>query len=226
MDETRTQTTTRPLRRVHLPEATRHPAPVGRSLAIRNLVFRVGVIAFMLVLFLAIRHLKGVVWPHGGHAAHNAFDHVVAWSALSWVLMVPWAMADVIGWMLYRRHTPVTEETRQQTSTKRMRHPVVFRIVTRGDQPATVIATIWAVLEAMQARASFRFRVEVVSDRAIAGLPDHESVDAVVVPEEYETTNGATHKARALHYALSVSRLPDAYGDSGTWTRSRTSRKA
>ncbi len=209
MDETRTQTTTRPFDGIALPEAGSHPAEPKRSFAMRNTLFRLGVIALMLVIFLAIRHLKGVVWPHGGHPAHNPFDQIVAWSALTWVLMVPWAMADVVGWMLYRRHTPVTEETRQQTSTKRMRYPVVFRIVTRGDQPATVIATIWAVLEAMQARPSFRYRVEVVSDMPMEGLPVHDSVHAIVVPEDYETSNGATHKARALHYALSVSRLPE-----------------
>jgi egghead protein (zeste-white 4 protein) len=209
MDETRIQTPARPLRGIVLPRAGRHSVEAKRSLAFRNTVFRLGVIALMLVIFLAIRHLKGVVWPHGGHSAHNPFDQIVAWSALTWVLMVPWAMADVVGWMLYRRHTPVTEETRQKTATRRMRYPVVFRIVTRGDQPATVIATIWAVLEAMQARPAFRYRVEVVSDMPIDGLPDHGSVHAIVVPEEYETSNGATHKARALHYALSVSRIPD-----------------
>ena len=31
----------------------------------------------------------------------------------------------------------------------------------------------------------------------------------IVVPEGYETPQGATHKARALHYALSTSEMPD-----------------
>ena len=32
---------------------------------------------------------------------------------------------------------------------------------------------------------------------------------AIVVPDDFETSNGATHKARALHYALSISEIPD-----------------
>jgi egghead protein (zeste-white 4 protein) len=90
-----------------------------------------------------------------------------------------------------------------------MRFPVVFRIVTRGDQPETVIATTHSVLDAMGFRPSFPYRVEVVSDIPIDGLPDHEAVRAVVVPDDFETSNGATHKARALHYALSISQIPD-----------------
>ena len=61
----------------------------------------------------------------------------------------------------------------------------------------------------MQARPLFRFRVEVVSDVPIDDLPRHPAVNAIVVPEDYDTMNGATHKARALHYALTVSPVPN-----------------
>ena len=197
MNETKNPTTTRPL------------AKATSSLAFRNTVFRIAVIAMLTLIFVGIRYLKAALWPDGGHPAHNLFDQIVAWSALTWALTLPWALADIVGWMLYRRHTPATEETRPQTRTRRMRYQVVFRIVTRGDQPATVIATVCSVIEAMRARPSFRYRIEVVSDMPVEGLPRHEAVNAIVVPDDYETSNGATHKARALHFAMLISRIPD-----------------
>lgn len=180
------------------------------TLLIRNTVFRLAVLLLLVGSFLLVRHAKAAFWPTGGHPPHNLFDHVVQWGAVVWSLILPWAVADVAGWIIYRRHTPVTIETRTPDLSRKMPYPVVFRIVTRGDQPATVIATTWSVLEAMQSRPLFRFRVEVVSDRPIAGLPDHRAVHPIVVPEDYETMNGATHKARALHYALTVSPIPDS----------------
>lgn len=176
---------------------------------VRNTIFRLTVVTMLVGIFLLIRHAKAVVWPSGGHPPNDLFDRVVMWGAVVWSMILPWAVADVAGWLIYRRHTPVTLETRKPDLARKMPYPVVFRIVTRGDQPATAIATTWSVLETMQARPLFRFRVEVVSDIPIEGLPQHPAVNAIVVPEGYETMNGATHKARALHYALTVSPVPD-----------------
>jgi egghead protein (zeste-white 4 protein) len=177
------------------------PPRLRLTLIVRNTIFRLAVVAMLVMSFLVVRHAKALFWPTGGHPPHNLFDHVVMWGAVVWSLILPWAVADVAGWLIYRRHTPVTVET--------MPYPVVFRIVTRGDQPATAIATTWSVLETMQTRPLFRFRVEVVSDVPIDGLPRHPAVNAIVVPEDYDTMNGATHKARALHYALTVSPVPN-----------------
>ena len=209
MQTTRTRTAAQPQTEAPGPDRAA-PEPIAeRSLASRNLVFRLGVIALMAIIFLAIRYVKGVVWPQGGHPANNLFDHVIAWSAVTWSLMLPWAIADVSGWLLFRRHTKATEETRAASRSTTMRFPVVFRIVTRGDQPETVIATTHSVLDSMRWRPSFPFQVEVVSDVPIEGLPDHEAVHTIVVPDDFETSNGATHKARALHYAISASPIAD-----------------
>ena len=209
MDVTRTRTA----------DASRAAPPGGFSallpfrlrltLIVRNTIFRLAVVATLLMSFLVVRHAKALFWPTGGHPPHDLFDHVVMWGAVVWSLILPWAVADVAGWLIYRRHTPVTIETRTPDRSRTMPHPVVFRIVTKGDQPATAIATTWSVLETMQARPLFRFRVEVVSDVPIDDLPRHPAVNAIVVPEDYDTMNGAAHKARALHYALTVSPIPD-----------------
>jgi hypothetical protein len=209
MDTTRTRVADAPP--VTVPSDTF--AVLGRRqramLVFRNMLFRSAVVALLIGSFLVVRHAKATFWPTGGHPPNDLFDRIVMWGAIVWSLILPWAVADVAGWLIYRRHTPVTIETRSPDRSRKMPYPVVFRIVTRGDQPATVNATVWSVVEAMQARPLFRFRVEVVSDMPIAGLPEHRAVHAIVVPEEYETMNGATHKARALHYALTVSPVPE-----------------
>ncbi|HEY1330176.1 MAG TPA: glycosyltransferase family 2 protein [Actinomycetota bacterium] len=200
----------------HSPAATsladRAASPrLGRGPAtwVRNLGFRLTVAAMLVGTFLLIQHIKHAIWPLGGHPAHNTFDHVVQWAAVVWTLILPWAIADVCGWMLFRRHTPVSAEARSPDLGRTMSHPVVFRIVSRGDQPGIAIASTWSVLEMMQRRPLFPYDVEVVSDMPIEDLPDHPRVRAIVVPEDYETPKGATHKARALHFALLTSPATD-----------------
>jgi len=126
-----------------------------------------------------------------------------------WSLILPWAVGDVLGWMLFPRRTSVDDRVRSPAAGPTMPHHVVFRIVSRGDQPGIVVATVWSVLEAMQSRPLFPYDVEVVSDFPVRELPDHDRVRAIVVPPEYQTQHGATHKARALHYALMTSSAPD-----------------
>ena len=173
------------------------------------MAFRLAIFALLVGSFLLIRHVKAHIWPLGGHPAHDPFDRLVQAGAILWVLILPWALADVFGWLLYPRHTPANVEAGRPGLGSTIGNLVVFRIVTRGDQPSIAIASVWAVLEAMQRRPLFPFRVEVVSDMPVAGLPEHPSVAGIVVPEGYETPQGATHKARALHYALSNSEMPD-----------------
>ena len=122
------------------------PARLRLTLIVRNTIFRLAVVAMLVMSFLVVRHAKALFWPTGGHPPHDLFDHVVMWGAVVWSLILPWAVADVAGWLIYRRHTPVTIETRTPDRSRTMPHPVVFRIVTKGDQPATAIATTWSVL--------------------------------------------------------------------------------
>ena len=179
------------------------------SMWARNMGFRLGILAMLVGSFLLIRYLKHQVWPHGGHPAHNPLDHVVQWGAILWTAIAPWAVADIAGWMLFRRHTVSSEMARREDAGPPMPHEVVFRIVTRGDQPNIVRATVWSIVEAMQRRPLFPFAVEVVSDEPVQGLPDDPAVRAIVVPPDYETPKRATHKARALHYAILVSPVAD-----------------
>lgn len=176
---------------------------------VRNMLFRLGILALLIGLFLGLRELKSLVWSGYEREPGGWLGAVLRWGAVAWGLMLPWAVADVLGWLAFRRHTPVRRAAASQDLGSTMRHRVVFRIVTRGDQPAIAIATTWSVLEAMQRRPLFPFDVEVVTDIPLDGLPDHPAVRPIVVPADYRTPNGAMHKARALHYALTVSPVPE-----------------
>ena len=139
MDATRTRPTTNPLRGIRLrPPTGRIDARTSRAL--RNLIFRATVATMLVGLFITIRHVKAIVWPLGGHPPHSALDLLVQAGAITWALALPWALADVVGWLTYRRHTTVTDEARHPSTLTLMNHPVVFRIVTRGDAPGSKLA--------------------------------------------------------------------------------------
>ncbi len=186
------------------PEAT--PPP---RLGWRNAGFRLGVVALMVGVFFGVRLVKAVLWADAGHVPTGTLEEIVRWMGITWALLLPWALADVLGWLLFRRHTWVTEEVESGDSPAVMSHLVSFRIVTRGDQPNVVAGTVESILTTMERRWLFPFSVEVVTDIPINTLPAHPAVRQIVVPAEYQTSNGATHKARALHYALGKSPLRD-----------------
>jgi hypothetical protein len=73
------------------------------TLFVRNTIFRLAVVAMLVGCFALVRHAKAVFWPTGGHPPHNPFDHLVMWGAVVWSLILPWAVADVAGWLIYRR---------------------------------------------------------------------------------------------------------------------------
>lgn len=192
---------------ISLEEASRVAAPprLGR----RNLGFRLGVVALLIGVFVGVRLFKAAVWADAGHVPTGLLEEIVRWAGITWALLLPWALADLFGWFIFRRNTWAAEEVAAGPSPLVMSHLVAFRIVTRGDQPRVVAETVSSVLGTMRQRPLFPFIVEVVTDIEIETLPVHPAVTQIVVPESYQTSNGATHKARALHYALEHSSIRD-----------------
>ncbi|MGD2059615.1 MAG: glycosyltransferase family 2 protein [Acidimicrobiia bacterium] len=179
-----------------------------------NAWFRLGVVALLVGTYLAIRLIKAWMWPDGGHEPDGMWDQVLRWGAIGWAILLPWALADVSGWLLYRPNTKVSAETRaggstEAMSTGAMSTEVAFRVVTRGDQPRVLRATVANIIATMGVRPLFPHRIEVVTDTPMSGLDSLEKVTQIVVPPEYGTSNSATHKARALNFAMETSSLPD-----------------
>lgn len=174
-----------------------------------NAWFRVGIAALLVGIFLAIRLIKALLWPDGGHEPAGLWDQVVRWGAIGWAVLLPWALADLAGWFMYRRHTEASAEARSGHSSVTMTTEVAFRVVTRGDQPQVVRATVSNIGATMGARPLFPFRIEVVTDVPVDGIDSLRHVTQLVVPAGYQTSNAATHKARALNYAMDASTLSD-----------------
>jgi len=171
---------------------------------VRNTRFRLGVVLLFVTVLAALRLGKALVFPDGGSEPEDLLDQIMRWGSLTWVVLLPWALADIAGWLLYRRHSPASDGV----AGLAIGTPVAFRIVCRGDQPDVVLGTVAETLRVLATRPLFPFTIEVVSDIPVA-VPGHRAVSNIVVPPEYATANGATHKARALQYALETSPIDD-----------------
>lgn len=164
---------------------------------------RAGIFATLLVVFVVIRLVKAALWPFGGHVPTTWWDHVLVVGSITWAAILPWALADFAGWAIYRRR-----RTDALPDDVRLDRPVCFRVVARGDQPSVVVETVHRIFTVMAERPRFPFLVEVVTDLPVPGLPGDRVVRMVVDPG-YATPRGATHKARALQYALEHSEVDD-----------------
>jgi egghead protein (zeste-white 4 protein) len=116
------------------------------------------------------------------------------WDALilgAWVIPLPLALVAVWGLMRYKN----------QQVPSRLSAPLVFRVVTRGDNVEAVKKTVENIKQTMAPlRTPPDWWIEVITDKPL-GIPEQ-----IVVPEDYRTPRGAKWKARALNYALHASR--------------------
>lgn len=79
---------------------------------------------------------------------------------------------------------------------------ICFRVVTRGNYPNLVRQTVANNLKTCLEFGLSDFRIEVVSDKPIEGLPFCSWIRETVVPEDYVTVRETLFKARALQYSL------------------------
>ncbi len=175
------------------------------ELRFHNIWFRVGTILVFAATLAAIRWAKALIWPLQGRPPENLWDELLVFGSVTWAMIVPWALADLSGWSIYRRRTPATH----LDPGRPLDRPVCFRVVARGDQPEVVIATTANIMDTMARRPLFPYTVEVVTDLPVPGLPADDRVTNLVVPPGYATSQGATHKARALQYATDTSPIDD-----------------
>jgi egghead protein (zeste-white 4 protein) len=142
------------------------------------------------------------IWPDHGESLSGGVSF--AWLSLSWLLYVPMAVCGLVGLLMYRQE-PVRPAVRYLLPIRTL---VVFRIVSRGDNRRTLLDTIANIRNEMQRLPLFPYRIEIVTDLD-AGIDRAEDLAPIVVPAAYETRRGSLFKARALHYAVTTSALPD-----------------
>ena len=133
--------------------------------------------------------------------SHGTVSDIVKLFSCVWILLAMPVLLNVLGVLTFRNASPLGP-----VST--ITNQVCFRIVTRGTNISAVVKTVRAVQAQMERTPLFPYCIEVVTDRELP-LPADRGIRTIIVPADYRTPLGAKFKARALHYALQVSDLPD-----------------
>lgn len=152
------------------------------------------------ILFLDDYWLQDYLWPQ--HAANSGFRKIFAKGAVLWLTCLLPCVCGLIGLLLYRHNDAL-----DQVPT--MSNFVVWRIVSRGTNRDALAATVERIQREMAATPLFPYLIETVTDVA-AGLNRSDDLLCLTVPTCYHTPNYSKFKARALHYALEYSPIPDS----------------
>lgn len=162
---------------------------------VRVMAYMVGTIAFLYIF-------QDLVWPRAQQPI-TAFDHVWSWLCLLWLGAVIPGTLGLIGELQFRHPTGLDLELPLPTM-------VSWRIVSRGDNVQALTETIRRCQREMRKNPLFPYIIEVVIDTTDFTIDaPHSDVRIIRVPKEYTTPKGTRFKARALHYAMLHSSLPD-----------------
>ena len=145
---------------------------------------------------------------------------------LSWLVPLPYALLNFYSFIRY----PIFLRAEPLPVSYVTRGRLIFRYVSRGNNPHLVRDVVMSAYQSLLAEMPHdSWRLEVVVD-VPQPLTEDPYLRVIVVPSDYETENGARYKARALHYALSVSTAapsrPPTSGTRSSRSRSRASRRA
>jgi egghead protein (zeste-white 4 protein) len=157
----------------------------------------VGLLCFVIGLYL----LQDFVWPVGQKPT-TLLDQIWSWLSIVWLCPVLPVTIGLVGLFAYRHPAKLNE-------VKPIDNLVVWRIVSRGTNREALLSTIKRCQREMRKTPLFSYIVEVVVDGPDFDMPQTEGVYILRVPNEYRTPNRTRFKARALHYAVKYSPIPD-----------------
>jgi beta-1,4-mannosyltransferase len=164
---------------------------------------RARVIAFMTCAIAIL-----LAWPSlspPGRMPQTLLEECASWVSLLWLGALLPGSLGLIGTLIYEFPSSLDKVT----PISRM---ICWRIVTSGKNIDIVLSTIRRCQAEMAKTPLAQYVIEVVIDecRNVRLLPARDSdLCVVVVPREYATPNHSRFKARALHYALLESRIPE-----------------
>jgi len=156
--------------------------------------------AFILLL-VPIYLVLSTFWDHS-RPVHGPTGETVATLSYVWILLAIPIFFNVIGALTFRNAGP------ELVNAQPIQNLVCFRVVTRGTNVEAVLKTVHSVQVEMARSPLFPYCVELVTDQVLP-VADGGVVATILVPDEYKTPSGAKFKARALHYALETSPIPD-----------------
>ena len=163
---------------------------------------RVLVALCIAVVVAALYQLQDLLWPNS-RPPETPLEQIWGAGSLLWLGAVLPGALDLLGMLAYAH-------SRRLDAAKPIGKLVSFRIVSRGTNVEALVATIRRCQRELQRTPLFPYVIEVVTDTSFVGvLPPNADVAYITVPEHYRTPNGSLYKARALHFALTASEIPD-----------------
>jgi egghead protein (zeste-white 4 protein) len=163
---------------------------------------RLGAIFFLISSVLALYLLQRWFWPIG-RTPRTTLEYIWSYGTVLWITQIIPVALGLVGLMSFRHAKRLDDVSPIATL-------VSLRIVSRGMNVEALSSTIMSCQIAMARTPLFPYVIEVAVDvRDPALPPENEHLSYIVVPPSYQTPHQSLYKARALHYALEVSKLPD-----------------
>ncbi len=163
---------------------------------------RLWVVFWMVTITTALYLIQDLIWP-ASRLPQTTWEVIWSWGSLLWCGAVLPGTFGLIGMLRYRH--PETLDTE-----KPINNLVSFRIVSRGTNVEALTETIRRCQEEMRKFPLFKYVIEVVTDSQDIKLdPPNDDIVYITVPRNYKTENETMYKARALHYAVLNSKIPD-----------------
>lgn len=151
----------------------------------------------VITLFLDDYWIQDILWPV--HVKNTGVKALVAKGAFLWLTCLVPCVCGMIGMMLFRHNDRLDQ-------IETLPHLVVWRIVSRGTNQQALAETVQRTQEEMKKCPLFPYVIETVTDTKVDC--EDEDVICLTVPTKYETAGFSKFKARALHYALEYSNVP------------------
>jgi egghead protein (zeste-white 4 protein) len=159
----------------------------------------------VIIYFLIGMILLAAIQSHLGPGRIPVYDWEYYWK-YGYVLWVPSLVPSLIGIIGLCVYAP----GKNPGAAKPITYPVVYRIVSKGENKKLLTETIDACLGSMERDPLFVAAIEViVESQSGFEYKANPSVRVISVPSEYETTHSSKFKARALQYALTTSGQAD-----------------
>jgi egghead protein (zeste-white 4 protein) len=163
---------------------------------------RLRVVACMTFVALLLYRLQGWLWPTG-RSPSTLLEQGWSWGTLLWLGAVIPGTLGLLGMLAYRH-------SHRLDGAPPIHKLVCFRIVSRGTNAEALLSTVRRCQLEMAKTPLFPYLIELVTDSSVLDVvPPNDDIAYIVVPDEYRTPNRSLYKARALHYAVQHSVIPN-----------------
>ncbi len=148
------------------------------------------------------------------HQATSIFDYAQLFLSVLWLLPLPIAFVSFVGILLFRNNNHLKHIDVPDIGESM----IYFRLVTRGINQQTVIKSAESTILQMEKfnglhLSAIPYKMEIFTEKASDPL-EHallesayaKRIDLYELAKEYQTSNNALYKARALHFAIEHSR--------------------